>query len=111
MKFYFPVACIVVLKKKTMRLGKMGQEENTTEKRLRKELTEKNRYTLELCLKHSDIVGVIFRLLGFHPKTILREIVNGTVTLLDTNLLEYISIPLYNSYIFVVFKPVFNIRN
>ena len=56
---------------------------------MRKELTEKDRYTLELCLKRGDNVASISSLLCFHPKTILREIVNGTVTLLDTNLLEY----------------------
>jgi len=67
----------------------MGDQNVITEKRLRKELTEKDRYTLELCLKHGDSVGVIFRLLGFHPKTIRREIIKGTLKLLDTNLREY----------------------
>jgi IS30 family transposase len=67
----------------------MGQKDVITEKLTRKELTEKDRYTLELCLKRGDRVPVISDLLGFHPKTIRREIHRGTLKLLDTNLREY----------------------
>jgi IS30 family transposase len=62
----------------------MGQENATTEKLLRKELTEKDRYTLELCLKRGDRVSSISSLLGFHPKTIRREVIRGTVSLRDS---------------------------
>ena len=67
----------------------MGHIEAITEKRLRKELTEKDRYTLELCLKRGDMVSVISKLLGFHPKTIRREIIKGTLIQRDTELRDY----------------------
>ena len=67
----------------------MGLENATTAKRLRKELSLKDRYKLELCLKRKDSISVISSLLGFHPKTIRREIFRGSVTLRDTYLRDY----------------------
>jgi IS30 family transposase len=67
----------------------MGHPNAITSKVLRKELTEKERYTLELCLKRGDSVSVISSLLGFHPKTIRREIIKGTLIQRDTHLRDY----------------------
>jgi IS30 family transposase len=60
-----------------------------TEKVLRKELTEKDRYAIELCLKRGDSISSISVLLGFHPKTIRREIIRGTLVQRDTHLRDY----------------------
>ena len=67
----------------------MGREDVITTKPLRKELTEKDRYTLELCLKRRDGVSGISNLLGFHPKTIRREIIRGTVIQRDSEWRDY----------------------
>ena len=67
----------------------MGQIEINTKKRVRKELTEQDRYMLERCLKRGDRIAEIGKLLEVHPRTIRREIMRGTVKLLDTHLREY----------------------
>ena len=67
----------------------MGQREIITEKRKRKELEETDRYKLERWLKEKLTISEISNRLEVHPKTIRREIARGTLTLLDTNLLDY----------------------
>ena len=67
----------------------MGQIDVITEKLTRKELNEKDRYTLEKCLKRGDKISEISSLLGFHSKTIRREIKRGTVVQRDTHLRDY----------------------
>ena len=67
----------------------MGQVDVITEKSRRKGLNEKDRYTLEKCLKRGDKITEISSLLRFHSKTIRREIQRGTVWLRDTHLRDY----------------------
>jgi len=67
----------------------MGQKERITEKRVRKELTEDDRYKIERWLKEKYSVPEISKHLGFHPKTIRREIIKGTVSQRDTYLRDY----------------------
>jgi len=67
----------------------MGQKEIITDERIRKELTEQDRYKVEHWLKEKLKVSEIAKRLEVHPKTIRREIAIGTLTLLDTYLREY----------------------
>jgi IS30 family transposase len=55
----------------------------------RKELTEKDRYVIEKCLKHGDSKAVIASLLGVSLRTINREVNRGTVAQLDTELRKH----------------------
>ena len=48
----------------------MGQIEINTEKRVRKELTEQDRYMLERCLSRGDRIAEIGKFLKVHPRTI-----------------------------------------
>jgi len=67
----------------------MGHFDVIKEKVLRKEFSLKERYKLELCLKRRDSISVISSLLCFHPKTIRREIIRGTLIQRDTYLRDY----------------------
>lgn len=60
---------------------------NTSKKR--RELTAKDRYLIEKCLKAKQSKASIAKLLNVSIKTIVREIQRGTVELKDTELRLY----------------------
>ncbi len=55
----------------------------------RRELTEKDRYVIEKCLKHKHSKASIAKLLGVSIKTIQREVCRGMVELKDSEVRHY----------------------
>lgn len=66
----------------------MSQDNCSTKKRKFKHLTERERYQIEILLKEKKRPNEISKALGYHKRTIEREIARGTVRLL-TSELEY----------------------
>ena len=64
----------------------MGQEQDSTKRQEWKQITEKERYEIEVLRKANQSVGKISRLLGRDRRTIQREIRRGEVVQLDTTL-------------------------
>ena len=67
----------------------MGHANANTEKRVRKEFSLMERHKLELCLKQKLQFSEISLLLGFHVKTIRREIARGSVIQRDYHWRDY----------------------
>jgi transposase, IS30 family len=66
----------------------MSQDNCSTKKRKFKHITERERYQIEILIKEKKRPNEISKLLGYHKRTIEREIARGTVRLL-TSELEY----------------------
>ena len=64
----------------------MSQLNNTTKKRSFKHLNERERYQIEILLKDGKKPKEIALILGRHRRTIEREIVRGTVRLMNSDL-------------------------
>ena len=62
----------------------MSQEDHTMKGRSFKHIAERERYTIELLLKRNLSIYEISVLLGKHKRTIEREIIRGTVRMLNT---------------------------
>jgi len=69
----------------------MSQEDHTTKSLSFKHITERERYTIELLLKKKVSVIEISVLLGKHRRTVEREIIRGTVRMLNTHY-EYVNV-------------------
>jgi len=63
----------------------MSQEDHTTKSFSFKHITERERYTIELLLKKKVSTIEISVLLGRHRRTVEREIIRGTVRMLNTH--------------------------
>mgnify|MGYP003799871731 FL=1 len=77
-----------VLSDQTKNIGgtEMSQHNNTTKERHFKHLNEKERYQIEILLKDGKKPDEIASILGRHRRTIEREIVRGTVKLMNSDL-------------------------
>ena len=64
----------------------MSHADHTTKGRNFKHITERERYTIELLLRKKVCVNEISVLLGKHRRTVEREIIRGTVRMLNTQL-------------------------
>ena len=69
---------------------------NDTNKR--RELTEKDRYVIEKCYKRGESACSIASLLGFHIKTVHRELSRGMVELKDDQLRLYTTYSAYYAH-------------
>ena len=77
-----------VLSDQTKNIGgtEMSQLNNTTKKRHFKHLNERERYQIEILLKDGKKPKEIASILGRHRRTIEREIVRGTIRLMNSDL-------------------------
>ncbi len=64
----------------------MSQVNNITNRRRFKHLTERERYQIEILLKEKKKPKEIAKLIGKHRRTIEREIIRGTIRLLNSDL-------------------------
>lgn len=64
----------------------MSQYNNTTKQRSFKQLTEKDRYQIEILLKEKKTPKEIGKAIGKHKRTVEREIARGAVRMLNSDL-------------------------
>jgi IS30 family transposase len=74
----------VVARQQESEESAMGQENNSTEKKKWKQLSEKERYKIETLLEENQTPKEIAERLGRDRRTIEREIVRGTITQVDS---------------------------